>query len=87
MNDQVQLQSVETWFDPMEMFRQMAPNGVMERRTQVTKDGEDLAARLDDNERSKNVTLRQEIPEDIAAIQEELGDASAVECPFLVRKF
>lgn len=31
VNDKVQLQKVETWFDPMEMFRQIAPNGVVNK--------------------------------------------------------
>lgn len=28
VNDKVQLQKVETWFDPLEMFRQIAPGGI-----------------------------------------------------------
>lgn len=31
VNDKVQLQSVRTWFDPMDMFRQIAPNGVVKK--------------------------------------------------------
>jgi hypothetical protein len=27
VNDKLQLQKVETWFDPLEMFRQMGPIG------------------------------------------------------------
>jgi hypothetical protein len=37
VNDKVQLQSVRTWFDPMDMFRQIAPNGVVKKET-VDKD-------------------------------------------------
>jgi len=33
VNDKVQLQSVRTWFDPMDMFRQIAPNGVVKKET------------------------------------------------------
>ncbi|KAL6710778.1 hypothetical protein ACN47E_007835 [Coniothyrium glycines] len=29
VNDKVQLQSVRTWFDPMDMFRQIAPSGAV----------------------------------------------------------
>ena len=31
VNDKVQLQSVRTWFDPMDMFRQIAPDGVVKK--------------------------------------------------------
>lgn len=29
VNDKLQLQSVDTWFDPLTMFRQIAPNGIV----------------------------------------------------------
>lgn len=32
VNDKVQLQKVETWFDPLEMFRQIAPKGVVNKQ-------------------------------------------------------
>ncbi|KAF2465983.1 uncharacterized protein BDR25DRAFT_306448 [Lindgomyces ingoldianus] len=31
VNDKVQLQSVRTWFDPLDMFRQLAPDGVVQK--------------------------------------------------------
>ncbi|KAF2873002.1 hypothetical protein BDV95DRAFT_605581 [Massariosphaeria phaeospora] len=31
VNDKVQLQAVRTWFDPMDMFRQIAPDGVVQK--------------------------------------------------------
>lgn len=31
VNDKIQLQKVHTWFDPMEMFRQMAPQGIVNK--------------------------------------------------------
>ena len=31
VNDMLQLQSVRTWFDPMDMFRQIAPNGMVSK--------------------------------------------------------
>lgn len=31
VNDKLQLQSVRTWFDPMDMFRQIAPDGVVQK--------------------------------------------------------
>ncbi|KAF1358958.1 hypothetical protein EJ07DRAFT_179103 [Lizonia empirigonia] len=33
VNYKVQLQSVRTWFDPMDMFRQIAPDGVVKKET------------------------------------------------------
>lgn len=35
VNDKVQLQSVQTWFDPLEMFRQIAPNGIVNKELVV----------------------------------------------------
>lgn len=31
VNDKLQLQSIRTWFDPMDMFRQIAPDGVVKK--------------------------------------------------------
>lgn len=31
VNEAVQLQSVRTWFDPLDMFRQIAPDGVVKK--------------------------------------------------------
>lgn len=42
VDDQVRLQKVETWFDPLEMFRQIAPNGVVNKEVREPHDvGED----------------------------------------------
>jgi len=44
VDDKVRLQSVETWFDPMEMFRQIAPTGAVSKvpqSTQLHRDFED----------------------------------------------
>ncbi|KAF4633240.1 hypothetical protein G7Y89_g4877 [Cudoniella acicularis] len=38
VDDKVRLQSVETWFDPLEMFRQIAPNGIVNKT--IVKAGE-----------------------------------------------
>lgn len=42
VDDQARIQKIETWFDPLEMFRQIAPNGI------VTK--EKITTLLDSNE-------------------------------------
>lgn len=42
VDDQVRLQKVETWFDPLEMFRQIAPNGIVNKEVREPHDvGED----------------------------------------------
>ena len=33
VDDKVRLQNVQTWFDPLEMFRQIAPNGVVNKES------------------------------------------------------
>lgn len=39
VDDKVRLQKVETWFDPMEMFRQIAPNGIVNKEIVEVKPG------------------------------------------------
>lgn len=48
VDDQVRLQSVETWFDPLEMFRQIAPNGIVNKTIVKPKEGVSLEAQLDE---------------------------------------
>jgi hypothetical protein len=31
VDDLLRVQKIETWFDPLEMFRQIAPNGKVEK--------------------------------------------------------
>lgn len=37
VDDKVRLQSVDTWFDPLEMFRQIAPGGIVNKETMNRK--------------------------------------------------
>lgn len=37
VDEKVRLRSVETWFDPMEMFRQIAPDGIVNREIVSSK--------------------------------------------------
>lgn len=46
VNEKLRLQSVETWFDPMEMFRQIAPNGLVNKTPLVPVPGEELSSQL-----------------------------------------
>ncbi|KAE9373213.1 hypothetical protein N431DRAFT_503936 [Stipitochalara longipes BDJ] len=46
VDDKLRLQNVETWFDPMEMFRQIAPNGSVSKVLHNPIPGEDLSSQL-----------------------------------------
>jgi hypothetical protein len=46
VDDQLRIQNVETWFDPMEMFRQIARNGNVERIPNIPIAGQDLTSQL-----------------------------------------
>lgn len=50
VDDKVRLQAVETWYDPLAMFRQMTPSGEMERG--VLPMGTDITTRLHGEEES-----------------------------------
>jgi hypothetical protein len=39
VNDKLQLQAVETFMDPLEMFRQIAPDGIVNKQPTTGKDG------------------------------------------------
>lgn len=41
VDDQVRLRKVETWFDPLEMFRQIAPNGIVNKVPRTSSDDND----------------------------------------------
>ena len=51
VDDKVRLQKVETWFDPMEMFRQISPNGVVNRQ---------IVPKKADNESTSSEPTKQE---------------------------
>ncbi|EON68802.1 hypothetical protein W97_08060 [Coniosporium apollinis CBS 100218] len=46
VNDKLQVQKLETWFDPLEMFRQIAPHGVVNKEPTTKK--VDVAPKLVD---------------------------------------
>lgn len=39
VNAGMQIQSIETFFDPLEMFRQIAPNGIPDKTTAAPSEG------------------------------------------------
>lgn len=70
VNDKVQLQSVRTWFDPMDMFRQIAPNGVV-KKEDVPKDVSPADA-LDDAQAGVQVPKEQTLPDRTVQTAEEV---------------
>lgn len=46
VDDKLRLQAVDTWFDPLEMFRQISPAGDVTRTIHVPKPGEDITTQL-----------------------------------------
>ena len=73
------MQSIETWFDPWEMFRQIARDGKVERESGLSKKGVDLAKNLDD-------MLKPDITQSHLELHKGLSNTSAAECPFLAQK-
>jgi len=51
----VRVQKLETWFDPLEMFRQIAPNGIVNRQIRTPIPGQDLEAELGEDDESSEV--------------------------------
>ena len=83
VNDKVQLQSVRTWFDPMDMFRQIAPNGVVKKET---VDSNMAPADIIDSTSSGNATpvtttiMTTSVTEALEA--SGLDNAAVAGCPF-----
>ncbi len=75
----MRLQSVETWFDPMEMFRQIAPTGNITRSVYTPKPGEDISTALHGDD---TATERAEA-EDGAVITDEMSGMTLAACPFI----
>jgi len=89
VDDKVRLQSVETWFDPMEMFRQIAPSGIVNKTIHEPVTGKDLSSQLhgdeDDEHAPKHeftenvVTASENTTEEVAAEKKsEVGPGNAV---------
>ena len=82
--DKVRLQSVETWFDPMEMFRQIAPTGEVTKTAINAKPGEYVATLLYGAEMG-SVEEEQYSASSVATVaaQEDVRDAISAACPLL----
>ena len=94
----MQLQKVETWFDPLDMFRQIAPNGIVNKKivgsegmtTPESVEKEDAGA-IDHKEKPVdkapgNAVASAEGSEDTKRTHEEMSTIGASECPFLMNK-
>jgi len=67
----LQLQSIEVWFDPMEMFRQITPNGVVSKVKHEKIPGQDLTG--------EETTDEDELEE----THVEMSKITPAECPFM----
>lgn len=47
VDESMRIERLDTWFDPLDMFRQIAPQGIVTRVARKATPGEDLAAALD----------------------------------------
>ena len=82
VNDKVQLQDVNTYFDPLEMFRQIAPNGIVNKQVIDKKiHSVDKAAALDPTVPSHDgVKIAEEHNTSISTDKSETGTTEA-SCP------
>ena len=85
VNDKVQLQKVETWFDPLEMFRQIAPHGIVNKvvkgADEVGGPGEHLKD-LEEEEKPGNALAVPQSSEETQVTHEEMSHITKAECPF-----
>lgn len=82
VDDKVRLQAVETWFDPMEMFRQIAPAGIVSKILIAAVAGQDLTALLHgESEDEKAVATGDR--DEVAEAHEEMSRLTLTECPFM----
>jgi hypothetical protein len=102
VNDKVQLGKVETWYDPLIMFRQIAPNGVVNesaRTSNISSEAMDIGQdRATPGEQGVcQVIPRTAVgsqPEAVATsnsnevklAHEEIGKITPAECPVLMTK-
>jgi len=75
VDDQIRMQKVETWFDPMDMFRQISPKGIVTREPRNPIDPANSASQPQTE--SKNGSQVTDSKPD-AKLQEETKDGSQV---------
>jgi hypothetical protein len=77
VNDALQVQSLETWFDPLEMFRQIAPNGIVNKEIRKPAPEKDILSELTDP-KIEATSSDENAPKDVKP-----ESATAPGCPFL----
>jgi hypothetical protein len=81
VNEKLQVQTLETWFDPLEMFRQIDPTGIALPK-EATQKPDYAAAQIAQNDIPAAGTALA--PESITAIGHEAdATTAAAKCPFL----
>ncbi|KAL5115990.1 hypothetical protein ACEQ8H_006107 [Pleosporales sp. CAS-2024a] len=70
VNDKVQLQAVRTWFDPMDLFRQIAPKGVVQRES--VPRGAKPADVVEQAQQGVEVPAEQELPDRTVQSEEQV---------------
>ena len=92
LNDKFQVTKLNTWFDPAEMFRQIAPNGIVNKEVIGTADmkNPDAAHTKSDEtviedlrKESGNAIASEEGSRDAQEAHEEMSTIRPAECPFL----
>jgi len=63
------------WFDPLEMFRQIAPGGVVSKVLHEPIPGQELASQLHGDETVDD--------EELEATHTEMSTITPAECPFM----
>lgn len=83
VNEKVQLQSVRTWFDPMDMFRQIAPDGAVKKET-VDKNmpPADVVDGTSSDAATPNTTATTTTSVTQALKDVGIDEAAAAGCPF-----
>ena len=92
LDDKFQVTKLETWFDPLDMFRQIAPKGLGNKEVRGTADmknrdivqtasAETLVADL--KKESGNAIASEEGSRDAKQAHEEMSMIQPAECPFL----
>jgi hypothetical protein len=78
VNDKVQLQDVRVWYDPLDMFRQIAPDGVVKKDVVDKKLSPDEALEAQ-TEGADDKTLSAELEGKVAGLSLQEGSLA---CPF-----
>ncbi|KAL8720706.1 MAG: hypothetical protein Q9225_002472 [Loekoesia sp. 1 TL-2023] len=92
VNEKFQVEKLETWFDPLDMFRQIAPKGIGNKEVVGTEEMKNPEAEPIKNEgelvkdlkkEPGNAIASAEGSEDAKKAHEEMSTIQPAECPFL----